>query len=77
MSLLKNKIVFISGASSGIGMACAHAFAKEGANLILAARRKEKLEQLASELKKEFNAESKILSFDIQNHKETKAAFGS
>jgi len=77
MSLLKNKIVFISGASSGIGMACAHAFAKEGANLILAARRKEKLEQLASELKKGFNTESKILSFDIQNHQETKTAFGS
>ena len=74
---LKNKIVFISGASSGIGMACAHAFAKEGAKLILAARRKERLEKLASELKDEFNTESKILSFDIQNHQEVKDAFAS
>ncbi|MDP3682340.1 MAG: SDR family NAD(P)-dependent oxidoreductase, partial [Ignavibacteria bacterium] len=55
MPSLKNKIVFISGASSGIGMACARSFASEGATLILAARRKEKLEQLASELKETFN----------------------
>ena len=77
MSSLKNKIVFISGASSGIGMACAHSFAKEGANLILAARRKERLEKLALELKEEFNTESKILSFDIQNYQEIKKAFNA
>ena len=47
MSLLKNKIVFISGASSGIGMACARAFAREGAKVILAARRRERIEKLA------------------------------
>ena len=77
MTKLKNKIVFISGASSGIGMACAHAFAAEGAKLILAARRKEKLEQLASKLKENFNTEIKILSFDIQNYKEIKESFAS
>lgn len=77
MLSLKNKIVFISGASSGIGMACARSFAREGANLILAARRKERLEKLASELKEEFNTESRILSFDIQNYQEIKEAFNS
>lgn len=77
MTSLKNKIVFISGASSGIGKACAHAFAAEGAKLILAARRKEKLEQLASELKENFNAEIKILSFDIQKYQEIKESFAS
>jgi len=77
MPLLKNKLVFISGASSGIGLACARAFAAEGAKLILAARRKERLKKLDSELKKEFNTESKILSFDIQNHHEVKNAIAS
>ncbi|MDP3148836.1 MAG: SDR family oxidoreductase [Ignavibacteria bacterium] len=77
MNRLKNKIVFISGASSGIGMACAHAFAPEGAKLILAARRKERLDQLAVELKEKFNTEAEILSFDIQNYKEIKESFAS
>jgi len=39
MTSLKNKIVFITGASAGIGNACAEAFAGKGANLILCARR--------------------------------------
>jgi len=77
MTSLKNKIVFISGASSGIGKACAYAFAAEGAKLILAARRKERLEELASELKEKFDSETKILSFDIQNYQEIKESFAS
>lgn len=77
MSKLKNKIVFISGASSGIGKACANAFAAEGAKLILAARRKDRLDELASELKEKFNSETKILSFDIQNYQEIKESFAS
>lgn len=77
MTKLKNKIVFISGASSGIGMACAYAFAEEGAKLILAARRKAKLEELAAELKEKFDSETKILSFDIQNYSAIKESFAS
>ena len=45
MTHLQNKTVFITGASSGIGLACAEAFAKEGARLLLCARRIEKLNQ--------------------------------
>ena len=75
MTKLKNKVVFISGASSGIGKACANAFAAEGAKLILAARRKERLDELASELIEKFSSETKILSFDIQNYKEIKESF--
>ena len=49
---LEGKIVFITGASSGIGEACAKEFAKQKANLILAARRKDRLLKLADELEK-------------------------
>ncbi len=47
---MQGKIVFITGASSGIGAACAHTFAQAGARLILAARRLEGLEKLAAQL---------------------------
>ena len=47
---LRNKIAFISGASSGIGQSCARAFAQAGIKLILCARRFDRLEKLANEL---------------------------
>ena len=48
----KNKVILITGASSGIGKETAIEFAKLGANLVLVARRKDRLEQTANELKK-------------------------
>ena len=51
---MKAKIVFITGASSGIGEGCARKFAKEGWNLILNARTVSKLEELKAELEKEY-----------------------
>ena len=47
---MQNYIVLITGASSGIGAACAKIFAHAGAKLILAARRWERLQQLADSL---------------------------
>ena len=47
---IAGKVVLITGASSGIGLATARFFAQKGAKLALAARSAEKLEQLASEL---------------------------
>ncbi len=52
MSLLTGKITLITGASSGIGKACAEVFAKEKSNLILTARRIERLKTLAKKLEK-------------------------
>ena len=46
MDTFQNKVVWITGASSGIGEAIAMAFAKDGAKLILTARRKEELERV-------------------------------
>ncbi len=50
MDKLNGSIVFITGASSGIGEACAFAFAREGARLLLCARRVDRLEEMRSRL---------------------------
>ena len=47
---IKNKVVIVTGASSGIGEATARQFGKEGAKIVLAARRVDKLEALAQEI---------------------------
>ena len=49
---LKGRTALVVGASSGIGTACAVALAEYGANVTLAARRKDKLEILAHQMKK-------------------------
>lgn len=63
MSALKNKVVLITGASSGIGESCARKFAAEGARLILAARRKDRLDRLADELE----VESCTIELDVRD----------
>lgn len=64
---LSGKIAFITGASSGIGEATARIFAENGSNLILLARRIERLRQLSDELKKEYKIETYIIGADIRN----------
>lgn len=66
MVSLAGRIVFITGASSGIGRACARAFAREGARPILVARRADRLEALAADLEKKHNAECLVLPLDIR-----------
>lgn len=60
----KNKTILITGASSGIGKVTAIEFAKLGANVILVARSKEKLEQVENQLKK-FNVRTMICVCDV------------
>jgi 3-hydroxy acid dehydrogenase / malonic semialdehyde reductase len=67
--------VFISGASAGIGEACARAFAAAKHDLVLVARRKERLEKLAQELKSEFKVQVHTFECDVQNRKSVEALF--
>jgi 3-hydroxy acid dehydrogenase / malonic semialdehyde reductase len=60
-----SKIALITGATSGIGEACAHVFAREGYNLVLTGRRLERLEKLANHLNKKYDVEIAISSFDV------------
>ena len=67
----KNKVILITGASSGIGKETAIKFAKLGANIILVARKKDKLEQVANELKK-FNVIILVYQCDISKKDQVK-----
>ena len=64
---LGGMVVLVTGASAGIGAACARAFAAAGARLVLAARRAERLEALAAELKEAHGAESHLLETDVRD----------
>jgi 3-hydroxy acid dehydrogenase/malonic semialdehyde reductase len=75
MNRLKDKIVFITGASSGIGKACAEAFAAEKANLILAARRFELLNKYAEKLVEKFGIKIKVIELDVRNFEAVKKSF--
>lgn len=65
MVSIKDKIVLITGASSGIGEACARVFAQAGAKLILNARRQERLDQLADGLRKKQGCELLLMPLDV------------
>jgi len=70
MISMKNKIVFITGASSGIGLSGAEIFAREGARLILAARREKKLINLAKKMKSKYKTECLVIRLDVRHPNE-------
>jgi serine 3-dehydrogenase len=67
MISLKDKIVFITGASSGIGAACARLFAAQGAKLLLCARRIDRLRAEAERLQKEFDCGVHVFQLDVRS----------
>ncbi|HVO73351.1 MAG TPA: SDR family oxidoreductase [Ignavibacteriaceae bacterium] len=77
MESLKNKTIFITGASSGIGKACAELFASEGGNLILCARRIERLKKLSEDLSQKFGTHAHIVQLDVRNRKEVSEKISS
>ncbi|MFN3556012.1 MAG: SDR family oxidoreductase [Bacteroidales bacterium] len=64
---MERKVVLITGASSGIGFSCAKAFAAAGFDLILNARRAERIEQLAGELAEQWGVECLPMVFDVRD----------
>lgn len=67
MFRLSEKVVLITGASSGIGEACAWAFAREGSSVVIGARRFEKLTALAETLSDEYHIPVLPLHLDVTN----------
>lgn len=74
---MKNKIVMVTGGTSGIGKACCEAFAAEGADLIILARREDKLVELAEELKGRYGVEVLTQKCDVRNYSEVEATVNS
>jgi len=62
-----SKIVFITGATSGIGLSCARKFAENGCDLIITGRRKERLEKIAAELTQKHQVKIQSLNFDVRD----------
>lgn len=65
MEQFTDKVALVTGASSGIGAAFARKLASQGYNLVLVARRKAKLRQLAAELQTQFHVKAEVLVADL------------
>jgi 3-hydroxy acid dehydrogenase/malonic semialdehyde reductase len=65
-----NRIVFVTGATSGIGKACAEKFAASGDNLIINGRRVDRLKELKESLESQYKIEVLCAPFDVQDRKE-------
>ncbi|MBK8551448.1 MAG: SDR family NAD(P)-dependent oxidoreductase [Ignavibacteria bacterium] len=68
MKNLKSKIVLITGATSGIGKSAAYQFAELGADLILSARRKDRLDEISKDLESNYGIEVNMMPMDVQNY---------
>ena len=77
MNALKNKTVLVTGASAGIGHATSKLFAREGAKLILAARRLGKIRTLAQRLDDEYKTDCYCLQLDVRDRAEVESALNA
>jgi len=74
---MKNKTILITGASSGIGKATAHLFAKNENNIILTGRREDRLNAISTDLRSKYGIKATPLCFDIRNNNEVISAYNS
>ncbi len=72
MHSIEGKKVFITGASSGIGEACAFQFAQAGADLLICARRMVKLNKVAEKLKENYDANVFTFELDVRRYSDVK-----
>jgi 3-hydroxy acid dehydrogenase/malonic semialdehyde reductase len=73
MGAIDGQTVFITGASSGIGASCARMFAAAGGRLILAARRRDRLEQLTAHIQTTHAVEIHLLELDVRDRAQVQA----
>jgi len=74
MLSLKGKIVFITGASSGIGEGTAQAFAAQGAKILMCARRDDRLEKLAQTLEFDYGVAVHYFRLDVRDEEAVEKA---
>jgi 3-hydroxy acid dehydrogenase/malonic semialdehyde reductase len=71
------RTVVVTGASSGIGEACAHVFADAGDRLVLVARREDRLSAFVSTLADEHGTESLVVALDVRDRASVTASLGA
>ncbi|MGO8718671.1 MAG: SDR family NAD(P)-dependent oxidoreductase [Acidobacteriaceae bacterium] len=71
---LAGKIVFVTGASAGIGAACAESFAHAGARLLLAARREDRLREMVADLRAAGAADVYTIALDVRDRTQVQAS---
>lgn len=76
MSEAAKRWILVTGASSGIGRACARRFAADGWGVDLWARRRDRLEELARELREAHGAAVRVTAVDVRDREDVQAAAG-
>jgi 3-oxoacyl-[acyl-carrier protein] reductase len=71
---MNNRVAFVTGASRGIGRACALALSQVGARVVLAARNREKLEELSNEIR-QAGGQTSVVEIDLASHESIREAF--
>ncbi len=74
MKSIKSKIALITGASSGFGEATAYRLASQGCNLILIARRLERLKKISEKIKRKYSVDVYLIKLDVRNQKKVEKA---